>query len=298
MGDNKVALVLEGGGYRGMFTAGALDVIQENGLADAFASVFGTSAGAINAVSFRSRQPGRYMRDTMAFRDDKRFMSLYALATTGSIAGNEFLYHEVQDEIDPFDYETYEASRQRVWAVATDVVFGTPAYLEVAHLPEEVDKVRASASLPVISEMVELDGRRYLDGGTADSVPVEVALGAYDAPRIEGYEPAEKAVVVLTRERGYTKGSYELMLAAKRRYADYPYFIEALATRPARYDAQREHILELEREGRVFVACPPVPVDISTTERSGEKLLKLYLEGRNEVARQLDGLKAFLGAEG
>ena len=170
------ALVLEGGGYRGVFTAGVLDVLMEKGLTG-FDSVWGTSAGALNAVTFRARQIGRYIRVVLAFRDDSRMMSVMSLAKTGSIAGNDFLYHEVQERLDPLDVETFNSGSTPVWACATDVTFGTPAYLPIRRMPDDMDKIIASASLPMLSEIVEVDGRRCLDGGTADSVPVEVALG-------------------------------------------------------------------------------------------------------------------------
>ncbi|MFZ2755827.1 MAG: patatin family protein [Atopobiaceae bacterium] len=297
MNDDNIALVLEGGGLRGQFTAGVLDVLQERGLGDAFSCVLGTSAGAINGANFRSRQIGRMMRDTLAYRDDKRFMSLYALAKTGSIAGNDFLYHEVQEVLDPFDWDAYNARRLPLWAVATDIVFGVPAYLEIGRLPDDMDKIRASASLPVVSEVVQVDGHLYLDGGTMDAVPVEAALGLEGAPRIEGHEPASRAFVVLTREHGYAKeGPYELMALAEARYREYPFYLEALRTRPERYNPQRETIRELEREGRAFVVEPPEPIDIAATERSGDKLLGAYVLGRQEMTRRLDEARGFLGS--
>lgn len=120
-----VDLVLEGGGMRGVFTAGVLDVMQEHGIYG-FDTVWGVSAGAINAASFLSRQWGRYMRESLAFRDDRRFMSLWSFATTGNLAGADFMYHQVQDEIDPFDYEAFAKRRSRYMVVASNVVFGTP----------------------------------------------------------------------------------------------------------------------------------------------------------------------------
>lgn len=278
-----VDLVLEGGGMRGLFTAGVLDVLQEQGVYG-FDTVWGVSAGAINAASYLSRQAGRYLRDTLAFRDDRRFMSIWSLATTGDMAGAEFLYHTLQDDIDPFDYETFARRRSRLMVVATDVVFGTPAYLEVTSLPEDVDKVRASASLPVLSHIVEVDGRRLLDGGTADSVPVEQAFE----------QGARKAVVVLTQHRAYVKtGAYELQLLADRRYADFPYYLEALRTRAARYNEQRNRIHEFEREGRVIVVAPGAPVQVGSTSVSdGEGLLRLYLDGRRQATAALDAIRS------
>ena len=277
-------LVLEGGGMRGMFTAGVLDMFQERGVFG-FDTVWGVSAGAINAASYLSHQQGRYLRECLAFRDDRRFMSLWSLATTGDMAGADFLYHRVQDDIDPFDYEAFAARRSRFMVVATDVVFGTPSYLEVRNLPEDIDRVRASASLPVISRVVQVGQERLLDGGTADSVPVERALA----------EGAERAVVVLTQHREYEKkGPYELQPLADRRYSDFPYYLEALRTRAARYNEQRQHIWQLEREGKAVVIAPSEPVVVgSTSGADGEGLLRLYLDGRRQGAAALDAVRAF-----
>ena len=276
-----VDLVLEGGGMRGMFTAGVLDVLQEQGIYG-FDTVWGVSAGAINAASYLSRQIGRYMRESLAFRDDRRFMGLWSLATTGNIAGADFMYHQLQDEIDPFDYEAFARRRSRYMVVATDVVFGTASYLEVRSLPEDIDRVRASASLPVLSRIVEVGEERLLDGGTADSVPVERALE----------EGARRLVVVLTQDRGYAKhGPYELQPLADRRYSDFPYYLEALRTRAARYNEQRERIWELERAGTAVVVTPSEPVHVgSTSGADGEGLLRLYLDGRRQATAALDSI--------
>lgn len=281
-----VDLVLEGGGMRGLFTAGVLDVLQEQGVYG-FDTVWGVSAGAINATSYLSRQQGRYMRESLAFRDDPRFMGLKSFAKTGDIAGADFLYHQIQDVIDPFDYETFAQRRSRFVAVASSLAFGTPAYLEVRSLPEEVDKVRASASLPVVSRIVELEEGRFLDGGTTDSVPVERALE----------EGADTAVVVLTQDRGFEKKpAPELQALADRRYASYPYYLEAMRSRPQRYNAQRERIWELEREGKIVVVAPSSPVTVGNTSGSnGEGLLRLYLDGRRQAAGALDAIRS-LGA--
>lgn len=289
-----VACVLEGGGYRGVFTAGVLDVLMERGATD-FASVWGVSAGALAATSLRSRQIGRTIRIMLAFRDDKRLMSFFSLATTGNIAGGDFLYHKVQEELDPCDTQAFNQSAMRMFAVASDVVFGTPSYLEVRSLPDDVEKIRASSSLPLVSTAVEIDGYRYLDGGTTDSVPVEVALGLPGAPTIEGYVPASRALVVLTRQRDYVKGQQlERMAVLSRRYKEYPLYIEALQTRARRYMEQRERIWELEREGRALVLLPDEPVAVSTTEHDGGPLLDLYLKGRRAAEQRIDEILEFI----
>lgn len=281
-----VDLVLEGGGMRGVFTSGVLDVLMERGVYG-FDTVWGVSAGALNATSYLSRQIGRCIRENLALRDDPRFMGLKSLAKTGDIAGADFLYHEVQDEMDPFDYETFAQRRSRLMVVASSLAFGTPAYLEVKSLPEDIDKVRASASLPVLSRVVELEEGRFLDGGTTDSVPVERALE----------EGAKTAVVVLTQARDYVKkATPEIQALADRRYASYPYYLEAMRSRPERYNAQRERIWELEREGRVVIVAPSKPVTVGSTSGSdGEGLLRLYLDGRRQATEALDVIRS-LGA--
>ncbi|MDD5799460.1 MAG: patatin family protein [Coriobacteriales bacterium] len=287
------ALVLEGGGYRGVFTAGVLDVLMENGVYG-FQSVWGTSAGALNATGFKSHQPGRTIRVMLAFRDDPRMMSFRSLARTGNFTGGDFLYHEVQDSLDPCDVRTFNQNPLPMYCVATDVVFGAPAYLQVKCLPDDVQRIQASASLPLVSRMVQLDGHRYLDGGTTDSVPVEVALGLRDgAP--EGYQPASRALVVLTQHRSYVKdGATERLAVRSHRYDEYPYYLEALRTRAQRYNRQRQHIWDLEGQGRALVFAPSKPVEVSTAEREGGPLLALYIDGRQQAQARLDEIRRFV----
>lgn len=281
---NDIGLVLEGGGFRGMFTAGVLDVFMERGLAG-FGSVWGVSAGALMATSYLSGQQGRSCRINLAFRDDKRYMSTYQLAKTGNIVGATFLYNEVQNDIDPFDYDTFNANPTRLFATVSDVTFGTPDYIEITSLPEKMDYVRASASLPVVSRMVKVDGRLLLDGGTTDSVPLERALR----------EPGcSRAVVVLTQERAYRKGQTSLMPAARKLYEDFPYYLQAIESRPERYNAQREYIWSQEQAGNAFILAPERPVSVANMEHDGAKLLDLYLQGRDVALKRWDALQAFL----
>lgn len=297
--DNDNALVLEGGGFRGMFTAGVLDVLMEHGVWN-FSSVWGVSAGSMNAVCYKSRQIGRCMRIMLAFRDDRRFMSLWSFATTGNLAGADFLYDEVQNHLDPCDDETFNANPLRMYAVASDVVFGTPAYLPVVEVPRDVPYVRASSSLPMFSRIVEVDGHRYLDGGTTDSIPFEVALGLNDAPQVEGHTPAKRALVVITQDRLYRKSKANGELAVRsHRYDEYPYYREALLTRYRRYNAKRERLFALEAmpESPVLVIGPEKPVEVGVNESEGGKLLDLYLQGRQQAERRLDEIVAFLAGE-
>ncbi len=298
MAGDEAALVLEGGGFRGIFTSGVLDVLMEHGIYG-FGSVWGVSAGALNAVSYKSRQIGRAMRVILAFRDDRRFMSLWSWATTGDMAGGDFMYDEVQNHLDPCDDETFNNNPMRMYVVATDTVFGEPAYLPCESFPKDVAKVRASASLPLVSRRVEIDGHHYLDGGTADSIPFAVALGLDGAPTVAGHEPASRVVAVLTRERDYVKSdATEWIYLRSRRYDAYPYYTEALATRAERYNASRNQLFELEEQGRALVIEPPCPVEVSNSGADGASLLKLYLQGRAAATEKLADVRVFVGREG
>lgn len=280
----KVAIVLEGGSFRGQFTAGVIDVLLEHSIE--VAACYGTSAGAMNGLGYKSRQIGRANRINLAFCNDPRYMGAQSLVTTGSMVGYDFMFNDVQDRLDPFDNDAYLANPMEMWACATDITFGTAAYLQVKNATLDIDFVRASTSLPLVTKPVEIDGRLYLDGGVADSVPVEHVLE--DA----GFD---RALVVLTQDRSYVKGPYGTMAAARRMYAAYPYLLDAMDTRHTRYNEQREHIWEYERQGRALVLAPEKPVEVGHVEHDAAKLLDLYIQGRSHAERRLDEIRAFVG---
>lgn len=282
----KVAMVLEGGSFRCQFTAGVLDVFMENGVE--VSACYGVSAGALSGLNYKSRQIGRANRVNLAFCNDSRYMGAKSFATSGSVVGYDFLLNDIQDRLDPFDNDAFEKNPMSLYAVATDVVFGTPAYLPVENAVLDVDALRATTSLPLMTQPVEMGDAIYLDGGVADSVPVEHALE--DA----GFD---RAIVVLTQDRTYKKGPYEFLAAAHARYAAYPYLLEALENRHERYNEQREHIWEYERQGRALIIAPPQPVEVGHIEHDPAKLLALYIQGRQEGKRRLDEVRAFISKE-
>lgn len=282
----KVAMVLEGGSFRCQFTAGVLDVFMENGVE--VPACYGVSAGALSGLNYKSRQIGRANRVNLAFCNDSRYMGAKSFATSGSVVGYDFLLNDIQDRLDPFDNDAFEKNPMSLYAVATDVVFGTPAYLPVENAVLDVDALRATTSLPLMTQPVEMGDAIYLDGGVADSVPVEHALE--DA----GFD---RAIVVLTQDRAYKKGPYEFLAAVHARYAAYPYLLEALENRHERYNEQREHIWEYERQGRALVIAPPQPVEVGHIEHDPAKLLALYIQGRQEGKRRLDEVRAFISKE-
>lgn len=282
----KVAMVFEGGSFRCQFTAGVLDVFMENGVE--VSACYGVSAGALSGLNYKSRQIGRANRVNLAFCNDSRYMGAKSFATSGSVVGYDFLLNDIQDRLDPFDNDAFEKNPMSLYAVATDVVFGTPAYLPVENAVLDVDALRATTSLPLMTQPVEMGDAIYLDGGVADSVPVEHALE--DA----GFD---RAIVVLTQDRTYKKGPYEFLAAAHARYAAYPYLLEALENRHERYNEQREHIWEYERQGRALIIAPPQPVEVGHIEHDPAKLLALYIQGRQEGKRRLDEVRAFISKE-
>lgn len=282
----KVAMVLEGGSFRCQFTAGVLDVFMENGVE--VPACYGVSAGALSGLNYKSRQIGRANRVNLAFCNDSRYMGAKSFATSGSVVGYDFLLNDIQDRLDPFDNDAFEKNPMSLYAVATDVVFGTPAYLPVENAVLDVDALRATTSLPLMTQPVEMGDAIYLDGGVADSVPVEHVLE--DA----GFD---RAIVVLTQDRTYKKGPYEFLAAVHARYAAYPYLLEALENRHERYNEQREHIWEYERQGRALVIAPPQPVEVGHIEHDPAKLLALYIQGRQEGKRRLDEVRAFISKE-
>ena len=263
----KVALVLEGGSFRGQFTAGVLDVLMEAGVE--IPAVYGVSAGALNGVNYKSHQIGRANRINLAFCNDSRFMGAASFASTGSIVGYDFIFNDVQDRLDPFDNETFDASPIEMYAVATDMLFGTATYLPVKSAVLDLDAVRASTSLPLV----------------ADSIPIEHVLEE------AGFD---RAVVIVTQDRSYEKKPYEFMPAARARYADYPYLLEGIETRHDRYNIQRMHLWKYEREGRALVVAPQKPVEVGHVEHDSTKLLDLYIQGRQEAKRLLAEIQEFV----
>ncbi len=280
----KIALVLEGGSYRGQFTAGVLDVLMENDV-EGIDACYGVSAGALNGMGFKSHQIGRANRVNLAFCNDSRYMGTKSLASTGSIVGYDFMLNDVQDRLDPFDNEAFDSNPMELYVVATDMLFGTAAYLPVKNAVLDIDAVRASTSLPLVTPPVEIDGHKYVDGGVADSIPVEHVLEE------AGYD---RAIVVVTQDRSYEKRPYEFTAAARARYAEYPYLLEALLTRHDRYNIQRMHLWKYEREGRALVVAPQKPVEVGHVEHDAAKLLDLYIQGRQEAKRLLPKISSFI----
>lgn len=282
----KTGLVLEGGAMRGLFTAGVLDVMMENGIE--FDGAIGVSAGAAFGCNYKSRQPGRALRYNVNYAKDPRYCSVWSLIFTGDLYGGKFCYDTLPRELDKVDYETYVSNPMKFYAVATDVHTGKPVYKELDDMEEEnMQFLRASASMPVVSRAVKVGDGEYLDGGISDSIP----LKAFEEM---GYD---KNVVILTRPETYRKKPQAAAGAMKVLLKKYPAVMEALEKRHTVYNETLEYIHEREEQGMTYVICPQRPLPAGRIEHDPEVLKATYYQGRKEGLRHLEAVKKFLGRE-
>ncbi len=279
----KSGLILEGGAMRAIYTAGVLDVFMEQGIT--FDGLLGVSAGAIHGSVYLGNQPGRTIRYYKKYSRHKNFMSFYSLLTTGSLVGEQFCYHDLPDRLDPFDYDTFANSNTAYYAVCTDLDTGKAVYQRCTDLRREMDYMRASASMPLVSTIVTVEGRHLLDGGVADSIPVQAALDL-------GYP---KRVVVLTQPAGYRKKPMKLGLA-KLLYRAYPNFIKTMEQRHRIYNRTLDEIARLEEQSEILVIRPTKDLGIGRMEKDPARLEQQYNLGREDAINKLEELKEFLRA--
>lgn len=280
----KTGLVLEGGAMRGMYTAGVLDVFLEHGIS--FDGVIGVSMGAITGCSYISGQKGRTIRYNKKYCKDKRYMSFYSLFTTGDLVGNQFCYHELPEKLDLYDNEAFKKSETDFYVTCTNVETGEAEHIKINDMVEEIDYVRASASMPYVSRIVEIGGKKLLDGGCSDSIPVRAFMEL-------GYE---KNVVILTRPAEYRKKPEKKGLV-RAFYKKYPRFAKTLESRAEVYNQTVEDIRKLERQGEVFVIRPETALDIGRMSHDAEKIERAYERGRADGRACLEKLKVWLGAD-
>lgn len=278
----SVALVLEGGAKRGIYTAGVLDVLLENGLvADA---VIGVSAGAIHGASYASKQTGRSIRYYMKYSNNYKFMSLKNWILTGNVVDTKFCYYELPEILDPFDHNAFEKSETKFYAVCSNVETGKSEYILCKELKRSITYLRASASLPVFSKIVEIDGKKLLDGGICDSIPLKASLDM-------GYD---KHVVVLTRPKGYRKKKSKILWLSRWIYRKFPKFVKALENRHIMYNNQLDFVEEKTlNSSDTLVIRPSVDLGVKHMEKDLNKVKSMYELGRNDALEMLDKLKEF-----
>lgn len=279
----KRGLILEGGAMRGMFTSGVLDLFLENGIE--FDGAIGVSAGATFGCNLKSRQIGRAIRYNKRFSHNWRYCSIRSLIFTGDLYGADFCYNHIPNKLDIFDLEAYRSNPMEFYCVASDCVTGKPVYkkLETCDANDLV-WMRASASMPIASHVVEVDGYTLLDGGMTDSIPLEYFESI-------GYN---RNVVILTQPREFIKETAGLMGLMKILLHKYPKIIEAMKHRAEFYNRETREIFEKADRGEVFVICPEKSLGISRTEKNPDELQRVYDEGRRIAVEQLEKVKSFL----
>lgn len=276
-------LVLEGGAMRGMFSAGVMDVLMENGIT--FDGVVGVSAGAVFGCNYKSEQIGRTIRYNMKYIKNPEYCSIRSLIKTGDMFGRDFCYNRIPNELDKFDNDTFMKNPLKFYVVATDINTGKALYKRIDSADEEgLEYMRASASMPLVSKPIEIDGKKLLDGGIADSVPLEFFVNM-------GYD---KNLVVLTQPKGYVKKKNSLLPLMKLTLRKYPKLIEAMANRHILYNSQIKYAEQAETSGKAFIIRPKEKLPIGRLEKNPETLKKVYDLGRKQALENLEKIKEYL----
>ncbi len=278
--EHKTALVLEGGAMRGLYTAGVLDVFMKNNInADA---VYGVSAGALFGLNYKSRQIGRAIRYNLKYANEKNYMGLYSLITTGDIMNREFCFKKLVYELDKLDFETYKTNPVDFYAVVTNIQTGKPEYIKIDDAQKDMEYFRASGSMPFVSRPVEIDGNLYLDGAMSDAVPFKKVLES-------NYE---KIIVVLTRPLGYRKKkSY---LPYKMFFGKYPDLIKTAKNYYIEYNETMDLIEKYESEDKIIVLRPSKLIKMKRVEKDTKKLQLIYNLGISDCINNLDKIKEYL----
>lgn len=279
----KTGLVLEGGGMRGLFTAGILDVLMENNVN--FDGVVGVSAGATFGCNFISHQIGRVLRYNMNFRNDPKYMGMRSLIKTGDLVGAEYAYHVLPTQLDVFDFEEFEKNPTEFHIVTTNVKTGEPIY----HRLDKIDYtgmewLRASASMPIVSKPVVIGDLEMLDGGISDSIP----LRYFES---EGFT---RNIVILTQPKGFTKKLTKLMPIFKATMRKYPAIIEGMGRRHIMYNRELEYITQQQMAGKCLVICPTDTLPISRTSQNPKKMQHVYDMGRKAGEDNLEIIRSFI----
>lgn len=274
--DDKSALVLEGGGMRGIFTCGVLDYLMDNKIS--FPYSVGVSAGACNGLSYMSHQRGRGKYSNIDLLGKYKYIGIRPLLKRRGLIDQQLLFHRFPDRILPYNYKAYAENPGRFEMVTTDCVSGKPCYWEEKYDEKRIiDIVKASSSLPYACPIIYVDGKPMLDGGIVDSIPLQRAFDL-------GYE---NCVVVLTRNKGYRKSEKEVMVPHFI-YKEYPRLRVALRNRNKVYNEQLELVERLEDEGKIKVIRPLKPIVVDRMETNVRKLTDLYEEGYDCAKRMFE----------
>ncbi len=278
----KKGLILEGGAMRGMFTSGVLDVFLENGID--FDGAIGVSAGATFGCNFKSRQIGRAIRYNKRFSHDWRYCSIRSLIFTGDLYGADFCYNKLPNELDIFDLEAYRKNPMEFYCVASDCLTGQPVYKKLETCDaNDLTWMRASASMPLASSVVKVDGYKLLDGGMTDSIPLKYFESL-------GYD---RNLVILTQPRDYQKKPASLLGLMRLVLAKYPKLVDAMSRRHIVYNEETADVFAKADRGELFVICPKEALGISRTEKDPDQLQRVYDLGRQTALELLPQIKKY-----
>ena len=278
----SIGLVLEGGAMRGLYTSGVLDVFLDNNIK--VDGIIGVSAGVLFGVNYVSKQKGRSIRYNKKFARDKRYMVMRSFLTTGNIINRDFAYYEIPTKLDIFDEETFEKSDTDFWATVTNIETGEAEYIKLEKPIEQMEVLRATSAMPLVSKIVEWDNKKYLDGGVSDSIPVEKCKSM-------GYD---KIIVVLTRTIEYRKKKANSLLA-KIKYKEYPKLVETMENRYKKYNETVGKIIDMENKKEIFVIRPSKNLKLKRIEKDIDKLQAMYDLGISDCNKCLNSLKEYIG---
>ncbi|MDZ7547927.1 patatin-like phospholipase family protein [Clostridium perfringens] len=278
----STSLILEGGGMRGAYTAGVLDLLLDKEIDIKYC--IGVSAGACNCVSYISKQHKRNYRVNINYVNDKRYLSFNNLIKTGSAFGMDMLFDIIPNQLEPFDYEKFKSSGVKFLVGATNCETGKPEFYNIKDVSDGYDALKASISLPLVAKIIEFDNKKLLDGGIAAPIPIQKAID----------DGIEKHVVILTQHKGYTKSKTKMMSIIKRKYKKHPALIDVMENRYRIYNDTLEKLDKLEQEGKCFVIRPSSPLDVSRFERNKDKLEAIYNKGYEDAEKLSEELIKFL----
>ncbi len=279
----KKGLVLEGGAMRGLWTAGITDVMMEHGIWPD--GLIGVSAGAAFGCNYKSRQTGRAIRYNTRFAKDSRYSGVKSLLTSGDYFNADFGYHVIPKEYDIFDDDAFNQNPMEFIVVCTDVETGKPVYRKLDRVDGDTyDWIRASASMPLVSKVVKLEGLRLLDGGVSDSIPLEYF------ERL-GYR---RNVVILTQPKGYRKEHNKLMPLMRIALRNYPNMIKAMDQRHLMYNRQLDYVAQAENEGRCLVIRPEEKIPIGHVCHDPDQMRRVYETGRRVGEQYIGTILEFL----
>ena len=277
---SRTVFVLEGGAMRGLYSAGVLDVFMQNNVSTD--AIYGVSAGALFGINFKSRQIGRAIRYNLKYAHEKNYMGVYSLITTGNIMNEHFCFNRIIYELDKFDFETFDSSPIDFYAVVTNVESGKAEYMHITNAKQDMEKLRASGSMPFVSKLVDIDGIKYLDGAISDPIPLQKALD-------EGYG---KIVVVLTRSEDEPKSKE--CLPYNFVYRKYPNFVNCAKKQFDKYNETLDLVKKYENDGRIVVLRPSQNLKIARVEKSLKKLAAIHKLGVDDATLNLDKIKKYL----